>query len=62
MFTIFCDADYRENEDNKRSTSDMVIKIDTSAISWASKLQPFVTLSTTKAEYITVVSAGQEIL
>ena len=32
------------------------------AISWASKLQPTVTLSTTEAEYISATAAGQEIL
>ncbi|KAL5521951.1 hypothetical protein ACEPAF_1818 [Sanghuangporus sanghuang] len=40
----------------------MVVKMGTGAISWASKLQPFVTLSTTEAEYIAAVSAGQEIM
>ena len=34
----------------------------TGAISWASKLQQVVTLSTTEAEYISATSAGQEIL
>jgi hypothetical protein len=34
----------------------------TGAISWMSCLQPFVTLSTTEAEYVAAVSAGQEIL
>ena len=43
-------------------TSGMVVKMGTGAISWASKLQPFVTLSTTEAEYIAAVSARQEIL
>ena len=40
----------------------MVVKMGTGAISWASRLQPFVTLSTTEAKYIAAVSAGQEIL
>ena len=34
----------------------------TGAISWGSKLQPVVTLSTTEAEYISACAAGQEIL
>ena len=62
MFTTFCDADHGGNEDSRRSTSGMVVKMGTGAISWASRLQPFVTLSTTEAEYIAAVSAGQEIL
>ena len=62
MFTTFCDADHGGDEDSRRSTSGMVVKMGTGAISWASRLQPFVTLSTTEAEYIAAVSAGQEIL
>ena len=34
----------------------------TGAISWCSKLQGLVTLSTTEAEYVAATSAGQEIL
>ena len=34
----------------------------TSTISWASKLQSIVTLSTTEVEYIATVQAAQEIL
>ena len=40
----------------------MVVKMGTGAISWASKLQSIVTLSTTEAEYIPAVQATQEIL
>lgn len=32
------------------------------AIGWSSKLQTFVTLSTTEAEYVCAVEAGKEIL
>ena len=62
LFTTFCDADYSGNEDDRRSTSGMVVKMGTGAISWASKLQTIVTLSTTEAEYIAAVHAGQEIM
>ena len=44
LFTIYCDADHSKNQDNKRSTSKIVVKMRTGTISWASKLQPFVML------------------
>lgn len=62
MFTTYADADFGGDVDSRRSTSGMVVKMGTGAISWASKLQPVVTLSTTEAEYISATSAGQEIL
>ena len=39
----------------------MVVKMGTGAISWASKLQPFVTLSTTEAEYMYVAGCSAAI-
>ena len=60
--TIECQDYISNNEDSRRSISGIVVKMSTGAISWASRLQPFVTLSTTEAEYIAAVSAGQEIL
>ena len=44
------------------STSGMVVKMGTGAISWSSRLQSIVALSTTEAEYVSTVSAAQEIL
>jgi hypothetical protein len=60
-FVTYADADYAGDVDDRRSTSGLVVKMGTGAISWASKLQPVVTLSTTEAEYISAVAAGQEI-
>lgn len=62
LFTAYCDADHSDNQNNKRSTSRIVIKMGTGTINWASKLQPFMTLSATEAEYMTTVSTGQEII
>jgi len=38
-----------------------MVRIGGAAVSWRSKLQPFVTLSTTKAEYIAAVEASKEV-
>ena len=54
-FEVYSDADHGGNPDNGKSTSGMVVKMGTGAISWASKLQSIVTLSTTEAEYIAAV-------
>ena len=40
----------------------MVIKVRTSAISWSSKLQGNITLSTIEAEYIVAVITSQEVI
>ena len=39
-----------------------MVKIGTGAVSWSSKLQTLVALSTTEAEHISAVEAGKEIL
>ena len=45
-----------------RSTSGYVMTYAGGAISWQSRLQKTVALSTTEAEYMAVVEAGQETL
>ena len=62
LFTTYSDADFAGNADNLRSTSGYVVKMGTGAVSWASRLQTINTLSTTEAEYVSAVSATQEIL
>ena len=61
MFSTYADADFAGDQTDRRSTSGLVVKMGTGAISWASKLQPVVTLSTTEAEYVAGCSAGAEI-
>lgn len=48
----FTDSGYADDLDDKRSTSGYVFIIGSGAVSWSSKKQPVVTLSTTEAEYI----------
>jgi hypothetical protein len=62
LFTTYSDADHGGDKNTGRSTSAYVVKMGTGAISWRSKLQSMVTLSTTEAEYIAAVGAGMEIL
>jgi hypothetical protein len=57
---VWADADHGGDLDNGRSTSGYIIKLGGGAISWASKLQPVVALSTTEAEYVAAVLAGTE--
>ena len=61
-FITYSDADHGGNPDNGRSTGGYVVKIGNGAVSWSSKLQSLVALSTTEAEHISAVEAGKEIL
>jgi hypothetical protein len=62
LFTTYTNADHAGNPDNGRSTGGYIVKMGTGAISWSSRLQVIVALSTTEAEYVAATSAGQEIL
>ena len=53
----FSDYDYGEDRDDRKSTSTYVFSIGLGAISWASKKQPTVTLSTIEVEYQTMFVA-----
>ncbi|GAU32260.1 hypothetical protein TSUD_53880 [Trifolium subterraneum] len=50
------DSDYAGDLDDKKSTSGYVFMIGSKAVSWSSRKQPIVTLSTTKAEFIAAAS------
>lgn len=56
----FCDADWAADTDERKSTTGYVFTMNGGAISWRTKKQPTVALSTTEAEYMAMVAAIQE--
>jgi hypothetical protein len=48
----YSDSDYGGDVDDRKSTSGYVFMIGSGAVSWSSRKQPIVTLSTTEAEFI----------
>ena len=56
----YCDVDYPGDHDNRRSTTGYVFKLGSGTISWCSKRQPTVSLSTTEAEYRAAAMVAQE--
>jgi hypothetical protein len=62
LFDAFSDSDHGMDKDSGRSTGGYVIMSGGGAVSWSSKLQAIVALSTTEAEYIAAVEAGKEIV
>ncbi|KAF2300482.1 hypothetical protein GH714_013766 [Hevea brasiliensis] len=48
----FTDSDYAGDMEDMKSTSGYVFLMNSSAVSWCSKKQPIVTLSTTEAEFV----------
>ncbi|GKV32108.1 hypothetical protein SLEP1_g40737 [Rubroshorea leprosula] len=58
----YTDADMAGDLDNRKSISSYLFTFAGGAVSWQSKLQKCVALSTTEAEYIATTKAGKEIL
>ncbi|MCI19204.1 copia-type polyprotein, partial [Trifolium medium] len=52
------DSDYAGDLDDRKSTSGYIFKFGSSAISWSSKKQPILTLSTTEAEFVAAASCA----
>lgn len=56
------DSDYAEDEGDRRSTSGYTFMIGNRAVSWASKKQSIVTLSTTEAEFVAATNGAFQAL
>ena len=58
----YTDADWGGDLDTRKSTTGYIIKIDGNTISWTSRRQASITLSTAEAEYMAITDATKEVL
>lgn len=56
----YCDADWAGDAYDRRSTTGYVFMLNNGAISWNSKRQPTIALSTTEAEYMATSQSAKE--
>ncbi|XP_062104056.1 secreted RxLR effector protein 161-like [Humulus lupulus] len=56
----YCDVDYASDHNTRPSTTQYVFKLGSGVISWCSKRQPKVSLSTTEVEYRVKIMEAQE--
>lgn len=56
------DADWAGDQVTRRSTTGFIFRLAGGPISWKSRLQPTVALSSTEAEYRAITKAGQELV
>lgn len=62
ILVSFCDADFAGDLEDRRSTTGYVFKVHGSPVSWCSRKQTTVALSTTEAEYVALSAAVSECL
>lgn len=58
--TGYCDADWASHSEDRRSCTGYIFILQGAAISWCSKKQPTIALSSTEAEYMSLATAVQE--
>lgn len=62
LLQAYCDSDYAGDEDTRRSTTGYLILFCGGPISWCSRRQPIVALSSTEAEFIAAAECCKELL
>jgi hypothetical protein len=58
----FTDSDYAGDLEDRKSISGYVFMLSSGAVSWSSKKQPVVTLSTTEAEFVAAASCACQVV
>lgn len=56
----YCDSDFASDRETRKSTTGYVFKVSGGPITWSSKRQPSVSLSTTEAEYVAACQSTKE--
>ena len=59
--TAYVDSDWA-NDISRKSRSGYVVLVNNAPVSWASKLQPVIALSSTEAEFIAIAYVSQEVM
>lgn len=62
VLDAYCDADYAGDPETRKSTTGYIIFFAGGAISWSSRKQPVIALSSTEAEYIAAAECCKELL
>ncbi|MCP5832349.1 Ty1/Copia family ribonuclease HI, partial [Klebsiella pneumoniae] len=61
LVSVYCDANWAGDVDDRRSTSGVVVLLYGAPIIWVSKKQSTVALSAAEAEYMSMSTALQEL-
>jgi hypothetical protein len=57
---VYSDADWGGDRDDRKSTTGFIVKLNGDCVSWMSKKQSTVALSSAEAEYLAIGSAAKE--
>ena len=58
----YVDADMAGDKDSRRSTTEYVFIVGGTVVSWISKLQQLVALSTMEVEYVATIESSKEMI
>ena len=58
----YCDSDWGNDKDTRRSVTGFVVFVNENPLSWASRSQKTVSLATSHAEYNAIADIGKEII
>lgn len=62
ILTCYTDSDWAGDEDDRKSVSGWLVKLNGAVICWGSRTQGLTSLSSTEAEYIAVSEVAKEVL